>query len=170
MNGLKGILFLFACFTFLVSIALAGSNLTFYFKHKEMYQNPELYTKKYVLLDSSYSVTIGSKNKRNLNYGLSKKFDNYKTIFNLNAPDGDALFEDEVSIETFPDTLSQSIFYYAWVNKQEQMAYICNPDEESIQDNWIFMDKIFNIKLTIAGFIFSLIIFYWLKVYKIFQK
>ncbi|MFB9078928.1 hypothetical protein ACFFLS_10485 [Flavobacterium procerum] len=171
MNNFKGILFFAAIFTFLVSIAMTGSQLTFYFKNKEMFHNPKQYSKHYVVIDSTFTETQGSKNKKVFYYGLSKKFDNYKTVFNLNVPDGSALLEDEIIVEPVKDPINDTILhYYAWVNKQKQIGYIANSYEQSIQENWIFSDRLYNIKLNIGLLAFSLIIFFWLKVYRIFMK
>ncbi|KAF2515284.1 hypothetical protein [Flavobacterium foetidum] len=171
MDNFKGILFFAAIFTFLVSLAMTGSQLTFYFKNKEMFDNPRQYSKEYVVIDSTFTETQGSKNKKVFYYGLSKKFDNYKTVFDLNVPDGSALLEDEIIVEPVKDPLNDTIVhYYAWVNKQKHIGYIANSYEQSIQENWIFSDRIYNIKLNIGFLVFSLVIFFWLKVYKIFQK
>ncbi|MFD2941382.1 hypothetical protein [Flavobacterium notoginsengisoli] len=171
MDQLKGILFFAAIFTFFVSIAMTGSQLTFYFKNKEMFHNPEQYSKEYVAIDSFFTVTQGSKNKKDFYYGLSKKFDNYKTVFNLNVPDGSALLEEELTVEPVKYSSDHTVFdYYAWVNKQKHIGYIGNSYEESVQENWIFSDRLYNIKLNIVFFLFSVVIFFWLKVYKIFKK
>ena len=171
MNKIKLALLLGAIFTFIVSIALGGRGLTFYFKNREMFQNPQSYKKESVVIDSLYTKTIGSKNKRNLTYGLSKKFDNYKTIFDLNTPDGSAVIENDIIVEPVADTLHESdLHYYAWVNQQNKKGFICNHYEQSIQDNWIFSDQILYFKTSIVMFLFSLGIFYWLKVYRIFMK
>lgn len=171
MKGFKSFLLLSAVFIFIVSIALGGRCLTFYLKNKEMFQNPQSYKKEFVRIDSTFSKTIGSKNKRNLTYGLSKAFDNYKTIFDLNTPDGIAVIENNIAVEPIADTLNGSNFnYYAWVNKLKEKAFICNKDEQSIQENWIFSDQVLYIKATIVMMVFSLCIFYWLKVYRIFIK
>jgi hypothetical protein len=171
MRGFKSFLLLSAVFIFIVSIALGGRCLTFYLKNKEMFQNPQSYKKEFVIIDSTFSKTIGSKNKRNLTYGLSKAFDNYKTIFDLNTPDGIAVIENNIAVEPITDTLNSSTFnYYAWVNKQKEKGFICNQYEQFIQENWIFSDQVLYIKATIGMMIFSLCIFYWLKVYRIFIK
>ena len=171
MDGLKVFSFFLASFVFVVAIALAGQTLTFYFKNQEMFQNPKEYSKKYVLIDSTYNRRVGSKNPRYLTYGLSKTFDNYKTTFDLNLPDGSALIENDIIVERIQNPLNESIIhYYAWVNKQKKIGYIANEYEESIQDNWIFLDQILYIKLNIGMFIFSIVVFIWLKVYKVFQK
>ncbi|SHM75389.1 peptidylprolyl isomerase [Flavobacterium saccharophilum] len=171
MNKIKLALLLAAIFIFIVSIALGGRSLTFYFKNKEMFQNPQSYQKEFVVIDSTYTKTVGQKNKKVLTYGLSKKFDNYKTIFDLNIPDGSAVIENNISVEPIADTLNQTqINYYAWVNKQKEKGYICNEDEKSIQDNWIFSDQILYIRASIVMIVFSLGIFYWLKAYRIFMK
>ena len=171
MNGFKLFLLMSAVFTFIVSIALGGRSLTFYFKNKEMFQDPQSYKKEFVVIDSTYQETVGSKNKRILNYGLSKKFDNYKTIFNLNTPDGSAVIENNITVEPIADTLhKESLHYYAWVNKEKRKGFICNQYEQSIQENWIFSDQILYIKTTIGMLLFSLGVFFWLKVYRIFMK
>lgn len=171
MKGFKLLLLLSAVFTFIVAIALGGRSLTFYFNNKEMFQNPQSYKKEFVVIDSTFTKTIGSKNKRNLTYGLSKKFDNYKTIFDLNTPDGSAVIENNIAVEPIADTLNNSNFnYYAWVNKQKEKGFICNQYEQSVQENWIFSDQILYIKTTIGMMLFSLGVFYWLKVYRIFIK
>lgn len=171
MYKLKMVTLLLAVFSFVVALALTGKNLQFYFKNKEMFQNTKEYTKEYVLIDSIFTKTIGSKNKRELYYGLSKKFDNYKTTFDLNTPDGSALIENDITVDAIPDPQNQSIFYYyAWVNKQKQIGYIANSYEETIKDNWIYLEFLLLLKLNIGLFVFSLIIFYWLKVHYIFKK
>lgn len=171
MNGLKLFILLSAVFTFIVSIALGGRSLTFYFNNKEIFQDPQSYKKEFVVIDSTYTKTIGSRNKQILTYGLSKKFDDYKTIFDLNTPDGSAVIENDIRIEPLADTLNNSnLNYYAWVNKQKRKAFIGNKYEQSIQENWIFCDQILYIKTTIGMLLFSLIVFYWLKVYLIFKK
>ncbi|KQW98539.1 hypothetical protein [Flavobacterium sp. Root420] len=171
MNKIKLALLMGAIFTFIVSIALGGRSLTFYFKNKEMFQNPQSYKKEFIVIDSTYTKTIGSKNKRDLTYGLSKEFDNYKTIFDLNTPDGSAVIENDISVEPIADTLTEShLNYYAWVNQEKKKGFICNQYEQSIQDNWIFSDQILYFKTSIVMFLFSLAIFYWLKVYRIFMK
>lgn len=171
MNGLKLFLLLSAIFTFIIALALGGRGLTFYFKNTEMLQNPQSYKKEFVVIDSTFTKTAGSKNKQVLTYGLSKTFDNYKTIFDLNTPDGSAVIENNITVEPIADTLNNSnLNYYAWVNKQKKKGYICNQYEESIQENWIFSDQVLYIKATIGMMLFSLGIFYWLKVYRIFIK
>lgn len=171
MAKIKLTLLILACFSFLLSIALTGSNLTFYFKHKELFQNPKQYTKEYVLIDSTYTKTVGSKTKRDYTYGFSKTFDNYNTTFDLNVPDGSALIENDIIVEPIQDPSNESIFhYYAWVNKQQKIGYIANEYEESIQDNWIFLDQILYIKLNMYCLIFSIVVFIWLKLYKVFSK
>ena len=171
MNGFKLFLLLSAVFTFIVSIALGGRSLTFYFKNKEMFQRPQSYKKEFVVIDSTFHETVGSKNKRVLTYGLSKTFDNYKTIFNLNTPDGSAVIENNITVEPIADTVpNSSLHYYAWVHKQKRKGFICNQYEQSIQENWIFSDQILYIKTTIGMLLFSLGIFFWLKVYRIFMK
>ena len=171
MNGFKLFLLLSAVFTFIIALALGGRSLTFYFKNAEMFQNPQSYKKEFVVIDSTFSKTVGSKNKRILTYGLSKKFDNYKIIFNLNTPDGSAVIENDITVRPIADTLNNSnLNYYAWVNKQKKKGYICNQDEQSIQENWIFSDQVLYIKTTFGMLLFSFVIFYWLKVYRIFIK
>lgn len=171
MDGLKTILFFLASFIFIVACAFAGRTLTFYFKNQEMFHDPQQYTKEYVTIDSTVTKTAGSKNKRYLTYGLSKTFDNYQTIFDLNVPDGTAVFENTIVVEPIRDSLNESVLhYYAWINKEKKTGYIGNEYEKSIQDNWIFLDQILYFKLNISMFIFSLAILIWLKAYKIFQK
>lgn len=171
MNKLRLFFLLSAVFIFIIAIALGGRSLIFYFKNKEMFQNPKSYKKEFVVIDSTYTKTVGSKNKRILTYGLSKKFDNYKTIFDLNTPDGSAVIENNITVEPIADTLNHThLNYYAWVNKQKEKGFICNQHEQSIQDNWIFSDQILYIKAAIGMLLFSLAVFYWLKVYLIFRK
>lgn len=171
MYKLKLVIFASAIFSFIVALYFTGSNLKFYFKNKEIFHDTKQYTKEYVLIDSIFTETIGSKNKRELYYGLSKKFDNYKTVFNLNTPDGSAVIENDITVDAIPDPQNESIFYYyAWVNKQKQIGYIANSYEETIKDNWVYLDFLLRLKLNIGLLVFSLIIFYWLKVHYIFKK
>lgn len=171
MDRIKLILLLFSTFTFIIAIVLTGKNLSFYFKNKEMYSDSKKYTKEYVLIDSIYSKKVGRKTRTYLTYGFSKKFDNYKTTFDLNNPDGSALFENDIPVEFVRNSLNGSnVYYYAWVNKEKKKGFIANKNEKSIKDNWIFLDRILSIQLNIGLMVFSLIIFYWLEVYRIFQK
>jgi hypothetical protein len=171
MDRIKMILLCFSLFTFLISIVLTGKNISFYFKNSEMYSNPKKYTKEYVLIDSTYTKTVGRKNSRELTYGLSKKFDNYKTTFDLNNPDGSAVFDNDIPVEFVRDSLNGSnIYYYVWVNKEKKKGFICNENEKSIKENWIFLDRVLRVQLNVGLLVFSLIIFYWLEVNKVFQK
>ncbi|MFD1604043.1 hypothetical protein ACFSJW_08950 [Flavobacterium artemisiae] len=171
MYKLKLIAFALAIFSFVVAIALTGSNLQFYFKNREMFHNTKQYSKEYVLMDSIFHKTVGQKTRRELYYGFSKKFDNYKTTFDLNTPDGSAVIENDITVDAVPDPQNESIFYYyAWVNKQKQIGFIANSYEETINDNWKYLDFLLQLKLNIGLLVFSLIVFYWLKVHYIFKK
>ena len=136
-------------------------NLTFYNNNKEMFCNPQVFTKKYVLIDSTHVNRVGNKSKRTMTYGFSKKFDNYKTIFDLNVPDAIALIGNKKNVKSFKNPLNNaSFYYYVWVNRGMHKGYICNDDEKSIKENWIFLRQLFFIKLNLGLIIFTLIVFY----------
>lgn len=174
MDRLKLILLLFSVFTFFTSIAWLGRNISFYFDNKDMYHQEQNYFKKYVLIDSTFTVVkSGSKssNEYVYNYGLSKTYDNYKTVFNLNVPDGSAVVEKKMHVEAFENPLnSNQYFYYAWIHKQKGIGYICNENEKTIKYNWIYLHQLLEFQVNLLLLIFSIIVFYWLEVYKIFEK
>jgi hypothetical protein len=162
MDSFKKILLIFSFITFLQSIVLIVMNFTFYNNNKEMFFNSPMYTKEYVLIDSTHANIVGFKTKRTMNYGFSKEFDNYKTIFDLNASDRNALFGNKITVKSFNIPLNNSSFHCnVWVNREKQKGYICNDTEKSIKENWIFLRQIFFIRLNIGLIIFTLIIFYW---------
>lgn len=171
MDGLKAFSFFLAGFVFIVALALTGRTLTFYFKNTDMYHKTNSYTKEYVLMDSTDTKRTSKNTSMYRTYGFSKEFDNYKTTFDLNPPDGSAVFENTIIVLPVEDSLNSAHFhYYAWVNKEKRKGYIANADEKSVQENWIFLEQIFYFKLNIAMYLFSLAIFYWLKVPQIFRK
>lgn len=171
MDGLKTISFFLACFVFITALAFTGRTLTFYFENKNLYHDTNFYSKEYVLIDSTYTKKASKNTNTYHTYGFSKEYDNYKTIFDLNPPDGSAVFENNIVVNPIIDSLdSMNYHYYAWVDKEQRKGYIANPDEKTVQDNWIFLDQIFYIKLNIAMYLFSIAIFFWLKVHRVFRK
>ena len=171
MSLLKKVLLFFSFFTFLISIELIVINVRFYNLNKQMYSDVQKYSKEYILIDSTCTKTIGTKNKVQVTYGFSKKFDNYKTVFDLNIPYGVLLTGNYAIINPIVNPLNNnSFYYYAWVNKENNKGYICDINEKSIKENWIFLEHILFVKANIFLILFSLIVFYWTKIFSIIIK
>ena len=153
-------------FVLLISVASILKDLTSLYRYRDVYFYPEKFNKEYVLIDSVQSFR-GRNSTTSSHFGYSKTFDNYQTVIDMNNPMGEALISNYIPIESEEahiDTLdSYATYYYMWHHPEDKIGYICNKEENSIHDNWLFLDLILSIKVTIGTILYCLFVYLFLR-------